>query len=282
LNAATIDVKEPERSPVEKLTHSGLGFAFANREGKTTFHSQLTEAELQLDRWRLPWTPARQRANVQEEQVDDERAPLDIGDAPLLFKAHAAFVNPHATSRRSYRRDIPNRVQGWLTSLLPPRARGTGGFLDDLQALVYELVDNVAEHAWPQGEAQPLSLVQVSVARGNSSDIRDRIWVVVLDTGPGIPKTAAPKIGGSRTHHDLVKGLLNGEFLQSNHRARGFGLPRVAKICSRWRDSKLELFSDEVRITSENGDVTTTATSHRIRGTLIVARFSTPPISNTN
>ncbi|MGE0402461.1 MAG: hypothetical protein AB7T06_37510, partial [Kofleriaceae bacterium] len=44
LNAATLALKEPERSPIPKLTHSGLGFAFANREGKTTFQ-HLTDAE---------------------------------------------------------------------------------------------------------------------------------------------------------------------------------------------------------------------------------------------
>jgi hypothetical protein len=75
----------------------------------------------------------------------------------------------------------------------------------------------------------------------------------------------------------LLKGLLSGQFLQSGHRARGFGLPHVAKICARWRDSQLMILSDEVRIVMENDEVTTTTTSHRIRGTLIVARFSTPP-----
>lgn len=279
LAKATIKLIEPDRSPIEKLTYSGLGFAFEHREGKTQFE-RLTREQLFLDRWKLPWTPAKQTANIQVEGSDVMQP--DQGDPSFYFKAHAAFVNPHATSRRHHRRDIPYRVQGWLHDVLPPRAqRSTKGhdFLEELQSLIYELVDNVAEHAWPLGEPEPLSLVQVSVARGGEKDTRDRIWVVVLDTGPGILKTAVPKIAeSSLTHSELLMGLLNGKFLQSNHRARGLGLPRVAKICSRWRDAHLSILSDDVRITLDSGDIRTTTIERRLRGTVIVARFSTPPV----
>jgi hypothetical protein len=279
LTDATIRLHEPSQSPIEKLTYSGLGFAFANRQGKTQFN-RLTPEDLQFARWKLPWTPAQQSANVQTDAGNSATLP-DQDDPSLMFKAHAAFVHPHATSRQKYRRDIPYRIQGWLQSILPHRAQSSAkghDFIDELQTLIYELVDNVAEHAWPQGDPQPLSLVQVSVARGNSSDIRDRIWVVVLDTGPGIPTTAAPKVGEAQLPRaKLLEGLLSGRFLQSDHRARGFGLPRVANICSRWRDSQLTILSDDARIVMENEQITTSSTERRIRGTVIVARFSTPP-----
>lgn len=279
LSKARIELVEPTRSPIEKFTYSGLGFAFAHRKGETVFRN-ITGEDLRYDRWKTSWTPAKQTANVQVELAGALTQPDE--DPSFFFKAHAAFVNPHATSRRTHRRDIPYRVQGWLHSVLPPRAqRGAKGhdFIEELQALIYELVDNVAEHAWPESGPQPLSLVQVSVARGNEKETRDRIWVVVLDTGPGIPKTAGPKIGEpDLSARELLTGLLDGRFLQSEHRARGLGLPRVAKICSRWRDSHLSILSDDVRVSMENGAIKSAKLDRRVQGTVIAARFSTPPV----
>ena len=282
LAQATIALVEPARSPVEKLTYSGLGFAFAHREGRTQFQ-RLTEKDLFFDRWKIPWTPAKQTASV---QTNDDRATSepDAEDPSFIFRAHAAFVNPHATSRRHFRRDIPYRVQGWLQHVLPLRAMGIvqaglPSFVEELQSLIYEVVDNVAEHAWPQNSPEPVSLVQISVARGGERDTRDRIWLIVLDTGPGIAATAAPKINEpGLPPQDLLQGLLDGRFLQSKHRARGLGLPRVARICKNWRDSHLSILNDEFRITLTDGVLQTTKTDRKMRGTLIVARFATPPV----
>jgi hypothetical protein len=280
---ATIELVEPTRSPIEKLTHSGLGFAFAQRTGRTTFR-KLTATDLQYERWRLPWTPAKPTATIQSDDRSLAAVEPDADEPAVFFRAHAAFVNPHATSRRNHRREIPYRVQSWLQSILPPRAcgiaqPGRSSFIEELQALIYELVDNVAEHAWPVGQPAPISLVQVSVARGNEKDTRDRIWVIVLDTGPGIATTATPKIDGpSLKPRDLLEGLVNGRFLQSAHRARGLGLPRVAKICRNWRDSQLSILSDDLRVNVENNALHVSTSGRKVRGTVIVARFPTPPV----
>jgi len=280
LSRAKLKLIEPAKSPVKKLTYSGLGFAFAHRKGETSF-TNLTEAELQLDKWRLPWTPARKNPEFDPQDAPEE------ADPAFFEKAHAAFVNPHATARRRHRRDVPYRVQGWLYSVLPPRAggldaNGKPGFLEQLQELVYELVDNVAEHAWPADAPEPCSLVQVAVARGNDHEIRDRIWVVVLDTGPGIATTAVPKIGDvDLSREELLKGLMCGKVLQTNDRARGLGLPRVAKICGRWRDSRLQIFTENLRIQIDNGDIQSSTTTWYVKGTIIIARFATPPVAST-
>lgn len=271
LAEASLDVVAPERSPAKKLTCSGLGFAFAHRAGSTSFKG-INEGELELDRWRVPWTPARGQPGFLPKSEPD--------DPSFAVRAHAAFVNPHSTSRRKHRRDVPYRMQSWLHGVLPPRATGSPGdrFLEDLQNVCYELVDNVAEHAWPRGEREPLSLVQVSVARGSSAQTRDRIWVVVLDTGPGIVKTALPKIDGEKPSAEaLFTGLLSGTFLQRNQRARGLGLPRVSRLCGRWKGATLHIRTGHHQVVLSDGRVKVSALDWNVRGTVILARFLTPP-----
>jgi hypothetical protein len=274
LASVRLDVLPPARLPVEKIMSSSLGFAFAHRSGHVHVRD-VDETALGLDRWRLPYTPARQRLPFDEYEVPDEPS--------FFLRAHAAFVNPHETARRHHRTDVPLRVQSWLHTVLPPRAL-VKDFLQDLHDLVYELVDNVAEHADVIG-AEAKSIVHVSVARGKQAETRDRIWVLVMDTGPGILTTAIPKFLGlgqgesvdGADQAQLLRGLFNGEVPQAPGRARGLGLPRVHAICRRWKAAKLEVATDRWRLAIDGDTPVVTEASLKLQGTLVLARFTTPP-----
>lgn len=276
LAAVQLDVLPPARLPVEKIMSSSLGFAFAHRSGAVNVRD-VDVGALRLERWRLPYTPARRLLPFDEFELPDEPA--------LVLRAHAAFVNPHETARRHHRTDVPLRVQTWLHTVLPPRALEPQ-FLQDLHDLVYELVDNVAEHADVIG-SDAKSIVHVSIARGKEAETRDRIWVLVMDTGPGILATATPKFRARSTTDelepvppaDLLRRLFDGDLQLGPGRARGLGLPRVHSISKRWRSAKIQVVTDKWRLTIDEGAPRVTEAALGVQGTVVLARFTTPPVA---
>lgn len=273
LSSVPLEVIPPRRLPVEKILSSSLGFAFAHRAGALTV-KDVREQDLRLEQWRLPYTPARHSL-----PFDDA---LDVPEPSYVLTAQAAFVNPHEAARRPHRNDVPSRIQSWLHHLLPPRALEPPQFLQDLHNLTYELVDNVAEHA-DAGHTGVKSIVQVSLARGNAADVRDRIWVLVMDTGPGILATAIPKLlptarPVSQEERLSFLSKLFSEDAPTVGRARGLGLPRVAAICRRWQGARLEVVTDDCRLSIEGDNVSPRMSTLHVQGTMVTARFTTPPV----
>ncbi len=187
----------------EVLARYGLMFGLAHHSAPTSFVGETeaaTSAAGLLAEWRRPWTPGTKQQWLHlfgptESHHHGSSEPSVLG--PQL----AAFVNPHLVQRVPRGPRVSHVVRPWLFDLLP-RARHTTDrnpgmeFTDDLGRAIDELVDNVGCHAVAsRASARTVrSAVFLLLARGNSGDVRDRIYIVVLDTGPGILATARPKI----------------------------------------------------------------------------------------
>jgi hypothetical protein len=152
-------------------------------------------------------------------------------------------------------------------------------FIDDLGHAVDELVDNVGCHAVAERQSahSVSSAVFILVARGNAETVRDRIYVVVLDTGPGIIATARPKFGDLHLQEgDLLKVLF-----QEHHpelgRARGFGLPDVFGVARRWRGGTVNCLTNGLRLTLSASEAAVSPIGTDVGGTIVTLTVPTPP-----
>jgi hypothetical protein len=267
----------------EVLVRYGLMFAFAHRPGPTEFVGKSAlESQSHLPEWRRSWTPGSRQQWLPLASEDTSLLP----DEPSVSRRKlAAFVNPHLVPRIARGPRVSQVVRPWLLTLLPRRARVTldprAGleFTDDLGRAVDELVDNVGCHAVgdKQSARSVASAVFILIARGNAETVRDRIYVVVLDTGPGILGTARPKFGDLRLRDtDLLPALFQ-EHHRELGRARGFGLPDVFRVAKRWRGGTVNCLTNGLRLTLSTSESAVSPIGADIGGTIVTLTIPTPP-----
>jgi anti-sigma regulatory factor (Ser/Thr protein kinase) len=273
LNGADISIIPPESSPVTKLAQAGFGFAIAHRSGNCEIQGMPAD-NLFLKKWKYPWTSGT--------PSDPELFPREPDDtAPAIYgrennRSHAAFINPHITARIQNEQVFSTRITSWLRSIVPPRAfQVDQEFIQDIQQVIYELLANVAGHAFEWRKSDLLSLVQLSITRGNRQETRDRVWVSIIDNGPGLIVTARPKIQDqSLSDEDLIKALFTRGYLQTNSRARGFGLPLVRTLCMKRPATELTVITGNMRLRYHNSSLVALQTSGLdIQGTVVIAKF---------
>ena len=255
----------PPRSD-ELLARTGIAFALANRPGKTSVLGE--DASMKWPAWRQSWVPGS-RATV--DALFRPEAVGESADAPnLIGRRYAAFVNPHLARPSGEHHEVVNLLHPWLRELLP-RSQRTGGLLDDFGSIVTELVENVRQHAPRTASGRPArSLVQVWWTHG----AEDRLYVSVLDTGPGILATARGKVvDGHRLKADeLLHGLLVGKVARRDP-TRGFGLPDVWKMADT-RGAGLWLSTADRVLSCEGGEPHVRPVSTQVDGTVVTLRFT--------
>jgi len=282
--AAPLRLKVPPVNKQEALARNGLLFAFANRPGPVSFEPENPRLDRHLEEWRRPWTRGT-RSPLLPLGLDGG---LDI-EPSIVGPNHAAFVNPHrAGGAPGSNSGVADAVRPWLHRLLPKLAtapeRTTTGpeFVKAVGTMIDELVENVVEHAALGNSLDVFSLVLVSIARGNKADTRHRLYIAVVDTGPGIIETAARKITGRKRPGQMLvpATLLRDLFIgrsQDLGRARGYGLPYVWETVRCWSGARLVATANEVLLRSDGEDLETMSVAPVVTGTIITATFPLPP-----
>jgi hypothetical protein len=270
----------PATEKRDALARNGLFFALANRSGPTSYFGGEKDAvERWLAEWRRPWTRGTRAPLLRlghEEHSDIE---------PSVFgRDYGAFVNPHrASGPAGSTSGVAEAVRPWLHRLLPrltaDRSRNGPDFVHGIGAAIDELVENVAEHAAGRNSLELFSLVLVSIARGNEADARYRLYISVIDTGPGIIETASRKVAAYTNKPSdptaLLRDLFRGRVEQLG-RARGFGLPSVWETVRKWDGARLIVASNGVLLRGERGSLDTVRVAD-VGGTIISAVFPLPP-----
>ena len=264
------------------LMRYGLMFGIANHHPQAVLlhGSHWNPKDDWLADWSRPWPPGSRQ---QWLRLSGDDLP---GEPSVLGPDVAAFVNPHLVPRSPRATRVSHVVRPWLTNLLPPRARiatsPTGlAFLEDIGRAADELVDNVGCHAVLAGHTalSVRSAVFVLLARGNSSSVRDRIYIAVVDSGPGIVGTARPKFG--HINRRMTDELLLRALFENNHgvlgRARGFGLPDVLDISRRWRGGSVDCFANGLHASFSDSRVTVSKMGGSIGGSVVILTVHTPP-----
>ena len=280
-----LDVRLPESQELQRrMSASALAFALANRPGRTHFIGD----ELDLSQWKRSWSPgSRSQIDRMFKNVEIFR-PDELGeseDEPSLYdRYHAAFVNLHRAAPARGSTDVTNVVRPWLSRVLPHYMSSRGepqrSFIHDMGVVIDELLENVREHATQHvDERHTRSLVQVAVTKGGGVKSSDRLYLSVLDTGPGIAATARHKLDGDRAailqDGEIVKALFAGK-LAGWGRGRGLGLPRVWKCAEAWKGARIQVATNAERLSREGGDVRR-AGGFDIHGTVIVFMVPLPP-----
>lgn len=280
------------------LARSGLLFGLANHPHVTLDEAGALPSEMAT--WKQNWVPGSAPTPLYwtaSRQVRDQLSlfqPADLGEGeyPNVFGPYsAAFINAHLAALGSVRDELSNRViWPWLTRLIPTiqnqdkASEEVKQFVRDVGSLVDELLENVAEHASYQLEGRrrrpSSSLVQVSLTRGGRASF-DRLYITVQDTGPGIERTARPKLEPHARNDlaavDLIHGLFEGS-IDSWPDRRGRGLPRVLHIYHRWgEEGRIDVATKQVRLSSVSGEAVKSVQSNLdVPGTVVVLMLPLP------
>lgn len=264
LGQVRAEVHPPASS--ELLARTGIAFALANRSAATRVQGE--DAAERWPAWGESWVPGNRAT------VDALFGPKEAGesaDVPnLIGDRYAAFVNPHLSRPSGEQHEVVNLIHPWLRQLLPRKAV-KGELLDDLGTIVTELVENVRQHASRTADAQPTnSVVHVWLTRGTG----DRVYVSVLDDGPGLVTTARDKvIDGQLMHVDeLLRGVLLGSVAKHNP-ARGLGLPDVSKLVDT-HGAALWLSTADRFVSLEADELGIQAMPFEVGGTVVTLRFA--------
>jgi anti-sigma regulatory factor (Ser/Thr protein kinase) len=250
----------------ELLARTGIAFALVNRPGRTLVAGK-DPAALWPD-WRESWVPGS-RATV--EALFTPEAVGESADEPnVIGTGYAAFVNPHLSRPRTSQHEVVNLLHPWLRTLTGIKSL-PDPLLEALGVIVTELLENVRQHASRTDAGDPSkSLLHVWRTRGEE----DRVYVSVLDDGPGIITTARSKIvgGDMMAPADLLRDLLIGKAPRRNP-ARGLGLPDVWKHADSHR-AGLWITTGDMALSCEgDGEPAVQTVPTGVRGTVVTLRF---------
>ncbi|KYF84243.1 hypothetical protein BE17_49410 [Sorangium cellulosum] len=295
-----LEVRLPERLDTKRrISWASLAFALANRPKE--IETKIVGGEgLDLTEWKRSWSPGTRSQFDRLFKSGELFLGGDLGeseDEPTMYgRDHAAFVNPHRAPPAVGPTDVTSVVRPWLSTVLPSYLSRRSGsphgpaFVQDVGLLIDELLENVRDHALQRSEGRPTqSLVHLSIARGGGASTREdgtkvthRLYLSVLDTGPGIAVTARPKLdlrpaeeGGPRDA-EIIRDLLTGRHAGWG-RARGLGLPRVWKRVRAWRDAELRIATNAERLRGRDSEVEILRPGFDIRGTVIIFMVPLPP-----
>jgi len=239
----------------KSLNRTGLTFALANRNRERTSLEGSRLDELDLGFWSRSWSRTADLIPVDGTLFGPEATGEEVVDR-LEATQFAAFVNPHLSGSGDRTAATTLRARSWLTGLRPSWRRQLAsepvqGFLEGVNSVINELVENVREHAVLRGaEGGPTSsLLKLALSK-------DLLYVTVQDNGPGIAVTARPKVESVRPAYsgkadgeivaDLVSGLVPGWGV-----ARGSGLAKVGAAVKA-HEGALSIFTRRVRLTSRD------------------------------
>lgn len=285
-SGADLRLKLPPGDKRELLARNGLLFALANRRGRVDLQPA-ADAQRWLEEWRRPWTRGTREPllRLSEDQPS--------GPEPSVFgRDYAAFINPHRAGGGSNATSgVAEVVRPWLHRMLPKlttdedRSPAGAEFVQSVGRVINELVENVSEHAAARHSLAVHSLVLVSVARGGEPTSRYRLYILVIDTGPGILDTAITKISAvdpSRTSWSAAerKALFENLFLgkiERLGRARGFGLPEVLETASRWEGGRLVSVSNGFLLRTHKEGLHTEQVEPVMNGSLVSLMLPLPP-----
>jgi anti-sigma regulatory factor (Ser/Thr protein kinase) len=214
----------------------GLASALNTRGAWTTFGAG--SDLLDSPRLAATWTPASKAALEAMFTHGPTRA------ESLFGPDHAVFINAHRTTGRFGPASMTRIVRRWLAQ----RYEAQTELLDEVSFALDQLVSNIDQHAL--GETSPYVISQVRVEIDREEN---RLTLVVLDSGPGVPSTLRAKDDGSfpDTDQAMINSLLAGD-LANWGRARGVGLSRLSERLAD-RGGQLTMISGGVAATVDPG-----------------------------
>lgn len=278
LGQRPVVVKADPKKP-GTISQNGIAFALAHRRGRVTYLG-IDEDTLGLRDWRCTWTPGA-RSTHEPALFQQTLFPEDEEDPSLFGPMHAAFVNAHLSGPRGAQTEVAKAVPRWLRRLLPHGVRDSHS-VSRIVRVLDELLDNIREHALmvrPDGNPTR-SLVQIARTRGTT----DRLYVSVIDNGPGIAATLRPKLGGIRSVDDeaLIRRLLKGE-LDRWEPGRGIGFAAVRRAMDEEEGlASLLVATDRHRFEVNARDVVSLSPGYPIQGTVLVAVFRLPAVRSSS
>lgn len=238
-------------------------------------HPQVARGDL-LSEWRTKWDPTDSRQDMELLHPDQ----LAIGPAqPGLL----SLMNPHDRPASRVAVEVRGLVDPWLNSRYIPAANSPDQerSLRDLERVMSELTENVADHAFPEtSQRAPFSMAQIYSTRGGRGSM-NRFFISVSDNGCGIPFAVR------RARHDLnglsaVNAVFEGRLRHGS--GRGFGLQNVAKIVQRNAGSHFTLLTSHLEdrnraighVVTSDGASSEELHGLPIRGTIAFAMLPLP------
>jgi hypothetical protein len=211
-----IEVTWPSEAVSAALERVGLPFAFAQRQGPTTFTGVSPRNWAQ---WQKDWRP-------RTESLWDEF------EATQIERRTYVYINTHRLGRSHFRGYHEGAALPWLRKLVPvpkdPVAqRRREAFVGLAERAVVELNENVPEHAFDikgnianrnewllPAEIDGASLVTCSLTKGGANSW-DRLHVMAMDNGYGIGRTMRWQHRDLKTPVDeLVQTILSKQLHQ--------------------------------------------------------------------
>lgn len=226
-----------EQDRRQQMTHAGLLFALANRPGAIRFVDKNAPS---LQGWRRSFSIGSRDYESLYQPTTAERT----DEASLFGSSYACFVNPHLSVPRFTETHVTALLRPWIYRLLPDASEDAQSFVRDVGAIIDDLLANVDQHAAQQASGQPSqSLLTAQVQRGQEQDL---LFLSVIDNGPGILRTARPKLPALQRLEDaqLLRDLFQGTHAGWG-RQRGLGLPDVWKRVQRIPDATLLVATQE-------------------------------------
>lgn len=266
-------VVKAEPSARGALSQNGIAFALAHRSGDVALSG--IDKKSFLSHWECTWTPGSRATYEPAMFQQREFFQGDDNDPSLFGPTHAAFVNAHLAGARGAPTEVSKAVPRWLTKLLPAGVRDSNS-VSRIVRVLDELLDNIREHALVvRPDGQPTrSLVQIARTRGTP----DRLYVSVIDNGPGILVTLRGKRPdlADVPDEELLGRLLDGQ-LEGWEPGRGVGFAAVRRAMTEEAElASLIVATGTYRFEVTASRVKTLAAGYPIEGTVLVAQFRLP------
>lgn len=224
-----LEVRLPEHPSILRvLARTPLLSAIANHDG-------LRGAD-QLDVWRRIWNPNS------HTQIHDMLSPASNSIGPIQ-DGLLTLTNPHRRSRSTVAREVRGIVDPWLNTRFVPHGRTVeqDTSLRDVERIMTELTENIADHAFEPSVARPhTSSCQMYTTRGGGRQSTDRFIIAVVDNGVGISK-AVRRVRSDLNGMAAFRAAMCGQLAHSADRQ--WGLENVQGVVERNPGSKITVIS---------------------------------------